>query len=108
MAAGNPHVAGIGYTSRIPYTGIRPGSIPNSAGTISMRKDGGLTPIPSRAAPPWCEERSVPLLRPNPSKKMWKAYHEGLVEMIELDRSPTGLPEGLPQRIYVLQLADIA
>jgi hypothetical protein len=73
-----------------------------------MRKDDGLTLIPSKAAPPWCEERSVPLLRPNPSKKMWKAYHEGLVEMIELDRSPTGLPEGLPQRIYVLQLADIA
>lgn len=39
---------------------------------------------------------------------MWKAYQEGLVEMIELDRSPTGLPEGLPQPIYVLQLADIA
>ena len=50
----------------------------------------------------------MPLLRPNPPKKIWKAYHDGLVEMIELDRSPTGLPEGLPQQIYVLQLSDIA
>jgi hypothetical protein len=39
---------------------------------------------------------------------MWKAYQDGLMEMIELDRSPTGLPEGLPQPIYVLHLADIA
>ncbi|PWU07670.1 MAG: hypothetical protein C5B51_09550 [Terriglobia bacterium] len=39
---------------------------------------------------------------------MWEAYHRGLLEMIELDRSPTGLPEGLPQQIYVLQLSDIA
>jgi hypothetical protein len=30
------------------------------------------------------------------------------MEMIELDRSPTGLPEGLPQPIYVLHLGDIA
>jgi hypothetical protein len=30
------------------------------------------------------------------------------MEMIELDRSPTGLPEGLPQPIYVLQPSDIA
>jgi hypothetical protein len=30
------------------------------------------------------------------------------MEMIELDRSPTGLPEGLPQPIYVLHLSDIA
>lgn len=50
----------------------------------------------------------MPLLRPNPPKKIWKAYHDGLVEMIELDRSPTGLPEGLPQQIYALQLSDIA
>jgi hypothetical protein len=28
--------------------------------------------------------------------------------MIESDRSPTGLPEGLPQPIYVLQPSDIA
>jgi hypothetical protein len=39
---------------------------------------------------------------------MWKAYQDGLMEMIELDRSPTGLPEGLPQPIYVLHLSDIA
>jgi hypothetical protein len=39
---------------------------------------------------------------------MWKAYQDGLKEMIELDRSPTGLPEGLPQPLYVLHLADIA
>ena len=50
----------------------------------------------------------MPLLRPSPSKQMWSAYQDGLEEMIELDRSPTGLPEGLPQPIYVLQLADIA
>ncbi len=50
----------------------------------------------------------MPLLRPNPSRKTWKAYYDGLVEMIELDRSPTGLPEGLPLPIYVLQLSDIA
>jgi hypothetical protein len=30
------------------------------------------------------------------------------MEMIELDRSPTGLPEGLPQPIYVLHSSDIA
>lgn len=28
--------------------------------------------------------------------------------MIEIDRSPAGLPEALPERLYVLQLADIA
>ena len=39
---------------------------------------------------------------------MWKAYQDGLLEMVELDRSPTGLPEGLPQPIYVLQLSGIA
>jgi hypothetical protein len=39
---------------------------------------------------------------------MWRAYQDGLMEMIELDRSPTGLPEGLPQPIYVLHLSDIA
>jgi hypothetical protein len=50
----------------------------------------------------------MPLLRPSPSKQTWKAYHDGLAEMIELDRSPTGLPEGLPQPIYVLQPSDIA
>ena len=50
----------------------------------------------------------MPLLRPSPSKMMWKAYQDGLLEMVELDRSPTGLPEGLPQPIYVLQLSGIA
>jgi hypothetical protein len=39
---------------------------------------------------------------------MWKAYEDGLEEMIELDRSPTGLPEGLPQPVYVLHSSDIA
>ena len=29
-------------------------------------------------------------------------------EMIEIDRSPAGLPETLPEHLYVLQLADIA
>jgi hypothetical protein len=76
------------------------GCTANSAGTINTRKAAGLTPIPSGG--------SVPLLRPSPSKQMWKAYQDGLMEMIELDRSPTGLPEGLPQPIYVLHLADIA
>jgi hypothetical protein len=50
----------------------------------------------------------MPLLRPSPSKQTWKAYQDGLAEMIELDRSPTGLLEGLPQPIYVLQPSDIA
>jgi hypothetical protein len=50
----------------------------------------------------------MPLLRPSPSKQIWQAYQDGLAEMIELDRSPTGLPEGLPQPIYVLQPSDIA
>jgi hypothetical protein len=29
-------------------------------------------------------------------------------EMIEIDRSPVGLPESRPERLFVLQLADIA
>jgi hypothetical protein len=50
----------------------------------------------------------MPLLRPSPSRQIWKAYEDGLEEMIELDRSPTGLPEGLPQPVYVLHSSDIA
>ena len=50
----------------------------------------------------------MPLLRPSPSKQTWRAYQDGLMEMIELDRSPAGLPEGLPQPIYVLHSSDIA
>ncbi len=88
--------------------GVPPGFTANSAGTISTRKAVGLTPIQSRAARRPGERKSVPLFRPNPPRQTWKAYQDGLLEMIELDRSPTGLPEGLPQPIYVLHLADIA
>jgi len=50
----------------------------------------------------------MPLIRPSPPKAVWKAYKAGRKEMIDLDRSPTDLPDGLPEPIYVLQLADIA
>src|SRR5580698_1233896 len=85
---------------RIPCMEVPHGSTANSAGTINTPEAAGLTPIPSA--------ESMPLLRPSPSKQMWSAYQDGLEEMIALDRSPTGLPEGLPQPIYVLHLADIA
>ena len=50
----------------------------------------------------------MPLLRPSPAKAIWNAYVAGWREMIEIDRSPTGLPEALPERVYVLHLDDIA
>ena len=80
--------------------GVPHGYTANFAGTINTGEAVGLTRITSG--------ESMPLLRPSPSKQMWKAYQDGFMEMIELDRSPTGLPEGLPQPIYVLHLADIA
>src|ERR1700722_1293841 len=85
---------------KIPSMGVLHGCTANFAGTINTPKAVAHPPIPSG--------ESMPLLRPSPSKQIWKAYQDGLTEMIELDRSPTGLPEGLPQPLYVLHSADIA